>query len=220
MCSKTKIVLMLCGLAMIPDARQSSAKEAISPSLPALVEVAPDGRDLIPAFRNAEYVDDVLAAVDMVKGQLSKAREVQSALDRLHREIIRCEPTISMDAANSQHIEKIGLRLRSFANVLADINAEMKKSIESMRQKVRSEKPSTLAFKTKGDITQFEGAAVEFGKLFVEAQEMAKTLDTLAVDLPTTLASCQKVKNAPSRRPHRWSRHELPPPRSNCRDRN
>jgi hypothetical protein len=86
----------------------------------------------------------------------------------------------SCDVSEAPQIEPISDKTRGFSTTLARVDGELTKSLATMRQKVETERPGSTRAR----------AVHELGRLRVQAQEIAKSIERLGVSIRTTAASC------------------------------
>ncbi len=148
-----------------------------------LVEQTPDGEQVIGLYKAARTVRDVEAVTENVKAQVIKAQSIASDVARLHAATFK-----SCDGAEAPQIEAIAIKARAFSATLVRVDDELIKSLAAMQRKAETERP--LSTRAKEEVNRLVLAAHEIGLLRVQAQEIAKSVESLAVSIRTTAASC------------------------------
>jgi hypothetical protein len=151
-------------------------------SLDQLIDQTPDGGHVVELYQTVRTVRDVEAANENVKAQVIKAQSVAADVARLHAATFK-----SCDVSEAPQIETIANKARGFSTTLVRVDRELTKSLATMRQKVEAERRSIGA---KEDVNRLVLAAHQFGRLRVQAQEIAKSVEGLGVSIRTTAASC------------------------------
>jgi hypothetical protein len=168
-------------------ARMEAPVEAVllDPAVPLaeLIDQTADGAQLIGLYRTARTIQDVEAANESAKAQVIKAQSVASNVARLHAASIKsCEDT------EASQVEAIGTKVRAFSATLAQVDGELVRSLAAMRQKVESQRPPSI--RAKEDVNRLVLATHEIGRLRVQAQEIAKSVEGLAASIRTAAAAC------------------------------
>jgi hypothetical protein len=143
----------------------------------------PDGGIVIELYKGVRTVRDVEAANEYVKAQVIKAQSIVADIARLHAATFK-----SCDGSEAPQIETIASKARSFSITLVRVDGELAKSLAATRQSVEMERPGST--RAKEDVNRFVLAAHELGRLRVQAQEIAKSVEGLAVSVRTRAASC------------------------------
>jgi hypothetical protein len=148
-----------------------------------LIDQTPDGGQVIGLYQASRTVRDVEVANENVKAQVNKAQSIAADVARLHAAAIK-----SCEGGEASQIEAIAIKARSFQATLVRVDGELTKSLAAMRQKVETEKPGST--RAKEDVNRLVLATHELGRLRVQAQEIAKSVEGLGVNMRTTAASC------------------------------
>jgi hypothetical protein len=80
--------------------------------------------------------------------------------------------------------------MSSFQNVLLAVQSELKNSVELMRRNASMETSGVAAFKLRHDVPRYEAAYNQFQGLQVNAREIEKGLNTLAMNIPRAAQGC------------------------------
>jgi Spy/CpxP family protein refolding chaperone len=147
-----------------------------------LIDQTPDGSLVVELYQTVRTVRDVEAANENVKAQVIKAQSIAANVARLHAASFK-----SCDVSAPQ-IETIANKARGFSTTLVRVDSELTKSLATMRQKIEREKPGST--RAREDVNRLVLAAHELGRLRVQAQEIAKSVEGLGVSIRTTAASC------------------------------
>lgn len=143
----------------------------------------PDGGIVIELYKGVRTVRDVEAVNEYVKAQVIKAQSIAADIARLHAATYK-----SCEGLEAPQIETITNKARGFSTTLARVDGELKKSLTATRQSVEMERPGST--RAKEDLNRFVLAAHELGRLRVQAQEIAKSIEGLAASIRTRAASC------------------------------
>jgi hypothetical protein len=148
-----------------------------------LLDEVPDGANVIELYKAARTVRDVEAANLQLKAQVAKAQAVASDVGRLHAAAVRlCEDT------ETSQVDTIAFKARDFSATLARVESELTKSLATMQQKHGVERPASI--RAKEDINRLSLATHELGRLRVQVQEIARTIEGFGVGLRKLAASC------------------------------
>jgi hypothetical protein len=148
-----------------------------------LIDKFPDGADVIGVYQAVRTVRDVEEANTQVKAQVSKAQSVASDVARLHAATIK-----SCEDAEGPQIDTIATKTRAFSATLAQVDGELTKSLAAMRQKVEFQ--TSTSIRAKEDLNRLVLATHELGRLRVQAQQIAKSIEGLAAIIRTAAAAC------------------------------
>jgi hypothetical protein len=148
-----------------------------------LIDQIPDGGIVIELYKGVRTIRDVEAANEYVKAQVVKAQSIAADIARLHAATFK-----SCDGSEAPQIEAIARKARNFSTTLVRVDGELTKSLSVSRQEVETERPSST--RAKEDLNRLVLAAHELGRLRVQAQEIAKSVEGLAVSIRTRAASC------------------------------
>jgi hypothetical protein len=159
-------------------------------SLDQLIDQTPDGGQVVELYQTVRTVRDVETANENVKAQVIKAQSIAADVARFHAVTFK-----SCDVSEAPQIKTIANKARGFSTVLARVDGELTKSLAATRQKVESERPGS--FRAREDVNRFVLAAHELGRLRVQAQEIAKSVEGLGVSIRTTAASCTPIPVPP-----------------------
>jgi hypothetical protein len=154
-----------------------------------LIDQTPDGGQVLDLYQTVRTVQDVEAANENVKAQVIKAQSIAASIARLHAATFK-----SCDVSEAPQIETIANKARGFSTTLVRVDGELTKSLATMRQKVETERRSIRA---REDVNRFVLAAHELGRLRVQAQEIAKSVEGLGVSIRTTAVSCMPTPVPP-----------------------
>jgi hypothetical protein len=186
------------------ELKKASINEApvTGPSVPLdqLIEQTPDGAQVVELYHAVHTVRDVETANETVKAQVIKAQSIAADLVRLHA--VDFKLCIGTDVPQ---IEGIANKARAFSAALVRVDGELTKSLAAMRQKVETEMPGST--RAKEDINRLVLATHELGRLRVQAQEIAKTVEGLVVGIHTITAPC-----TPTPVPPLFAERDAPPP--------
>jgi len=155
-----------------------------------LIDRIPDGGIVIELYKGVRTIRDVEAANEYVKAQVVKAQSIVADIARLHAATFK-----SCDGSEAPQIEAIARKAGSFSTTLVRVDGELTKSLTATRQEVETERPSST--RAKEDLSRFVLAAHELGRLRVQAQEIAKSVEGLAVSIRTRAASCKPTPVPP-----------------------
>jgi hypothetical protein len=159
--------------------------EAMRQSVPLeqLVDETPDGAQVIRLYQAARTVTDVEAANANVKAQVIKVQTIATDVGRLHAAAIRsCEET------EAPQINAIGQKVKALSAILVRVDSELTKSLATMRHKLEVERAAST--RAKEEVNRLVLATHELGRLRLQAQEIAKTIESFGVGLQKTAASC------------------------------
>jgi hypothetical protein len=194
-------LITIVGCAAAVGAAQKSTDDKTAPSMEAqkapnealltrpivplaeLIDQIPDGGQVIGLYQASRTVRDVEVANENVKAQVTKAQSIASDVARLHAAAIK-----SCEGAETSQIEAIAIKARSLSATLVRVDGELTKSLAAMRQKVETEKPGST--RAKEDVNRFVLATHELGRLRVQAQEIAKSVESLGGSISATSVSC------------------------------
>lgn len=168
------------------DALKTLNETPISPPavpLDQLTDQIPDGGIVIELYKGVRTVRDVEAVNEHVKAQVIKAQSIAADIARLHAATFK-----SCDGSEATQVETIANKVRSFSTTLVRIDGELTKSLTATRQNVEMERPGST--RAREDVNRFVLAAHELGRLRVQAQEIAKSVEGLAVSIRTRAVSC------------------------------
>jgi hypothetical protein len=152
-------------------------------SLDQLIDQTPDGSRVVELYQTVRTVRDVESANENIKAQVIKVQAIAADVARLHAATFK-----SCDVSEAAQIETIANKARGFSTTLVRVDGELTKSVATMRKKVEAERPGSI--RSKEDVNRFVLAAHELGRLRVQAQEIAKSVEGLDVSARTTAASC------------------------------
>jgi len=201
-------LLVIVGCAAPVGAAQRNVDDRMAPSMQAqkapdealltrpmvplaeLIDQTPDGGQVIGLYQASRTVRDVEVANGNVKAQVAKAQSIASDVARLHAAAIK-----SCEGAEVSQIEAIAIKARSFSTTLVRVDGELTKSLAAMRQKVETEKPGST--RAKEDVNRLVLATHELGRLRVQAQEIAKSVESLGGSLRATSVSCVQTPVPP-----------------------
>jgi hypothetical protein len=187
-------IATMAALGMALSASQTTASE-IAPHLSDLAIAMPDGRDISSWYKKARTVSDVKFANAQLAGEVAKAGSVESGLGKLQAELTKsCKAASRSDVSQ---IQTIVIKMRSLQNALLDVQSELKKSVEIMRQNASSEKPGVAGFKLRHELSVYEAAFGQFAALQVNAQEIDKAVNALAATIQKTADGCGAVNIPP-----------------------
>jgi hypothetical protein len=194
-------LLIIVGCAAPVGAAQRNVDDRMAPSMQAqkapneasvtrpmvplaeLIDQIPDGGQVIGLYQASRTVRDVEVANENVKAQVAKAQSIASDVARLHAAALK-----SCEGAEASQIEAIAIKARSFSATLVRVDGELTRSLAAMRQKVETEKSGST--RAKEDVNRLVLATHELGRLRVQAQEIAKGVGGLGVNMRTTAVSC------------------------------
>jgi hypothetical protein len=148
-----------------------------------LIDQTPDGGQVIELYQTVRTVRDVEAVNENVKAQVIKAQSIAADVARLHAATFK-----SCDVSQAPEIETIAGKARRFSTTLVRVDGELTKSLATMRQKIETEKPGSI--RAREDVNRLVLAAHELGRLRVQAQEIAKSVEGLGISIRTKAASC------------------------------
>jgi hypothetical protein len=148
-----------------------------------ITDQIPDGGIVIELYKAVRTIRDVEAANEYVKAQVVKALSIVADIARMHAATFK-----SCDGSEAPQIETIARKARNFSTTLVRVDSELTKSLAATRQEVETERPSST--RAKEDLNRLVLAAHELGRLRVQAQEIAKSVEGLAVSIRTRAASC------------------------------
>lgn len=173
---------------------QKPVKEALidRPIVPIeqLIDQTPDGSEIIELYRSARTVRDVEAANENIRTQVIKAQSVTAEIARLHAAAFK-----SCDRSEAPQIETIANKARDFSAALAQVDAELTKSLAATRQKVEGERPGSI--RAREEVNRLVLAQHRLGSLRMQAQEMAKAIDSLGASIHVAEGSCTPTSVAP-----------------------
>jgi hypothetical protein len=174
------------------DALKALNETPITGSVPLdqLIDQIPDGGIVIELYKGVRTIRDVEAANEYVKAQVVKAQSIVADIARLHAATFK-----SCDGSEAPQIETIARKARNFSTTLVRVDGELTKSLAATRQEVETERPSST--RAKEDLNRLVLAAHELGRLRVQAQEIAKSVEGLAVSIRTRVASCTPTSVPP-----------------------
>jgi hypothetical protein len=159
-------------------------------TLDQLIDQTPDGDQVIGLYQAVRTVQDVEAANESVKAQVIKAQSIAADVARLHAATFK-----SCEGSEAPQVEAIATKARAFSAALVRVDGELTKSLAAMRQKVETEMPGST--RAKEDVNRLVLATNEFGRLRVQAQEIAKSIEGVGVSIRTTTASCMPTPVPP-----------------------
>jgi hypothetical protein len=165
--------------------RMETPVPAVSPAVPVaeLIDQLADSGQLINLYRAARTVRDVEAANESVKSEVMKAQSIASGVARWHAtSITSCE-----DSEASQ-VDAIAIKARTLSATIVQMDAELTKALVLLRQRVETEKRQST--RTKEDVYRLTLATHEIGRLRVQAQEIAKTVEDLAASIRPATSAC------------------------------
>jgi hypothetical protein len=132
----------------------------------------------------------VEAANTKVKDQVLRAQSVASDLVRLHAaKMTACED------ADASHLDAAAAKATAFSATLIRIEHEITKSLSAMRQKLAAERSAST--RAKDDVNRYTVAVHELGRLSVQTQELAKSMQGIAGNIRTAAASCNPTPIPP-----------------------
>jgi hypothetical protein len=169
----------------MPGTDKAATEAALNPVVPLaqLLDEFPDGAHVIRTYQAVRTVSDVETANAQVKAQISKAYSVASDIARLHAAAIR-----SCQGTEPSQIDAIALKAKALSATLARVDDELTKSLVAMRQKVEVERPTSI--RAREDVNRLSLATHEIGRLRLQAQEVAKTIESFGMSLQKLTASC------------------------------
>jgi hypothetical protein len=94
----------------------------------------------------------------------------------------------SCDVSEAAQIETIANKARGFSTTLVRVDGELTKSLAILRKKVEAERPGSI--RAKEDVNRLVLAAHELGHLRVQAQEIAKNVGGLRINIRAAAGSC------------------------------
>jgi hypothetical protein len=167
------------------DALKALNETPITGSVPLdqLIDQIPDGGIVIELYKGVRTIRDVEAVNEYVKAHVVKAQSIVADVARLHAATFK-----SCDGSEAPQIEPIAMKARTFSTTLVRVDSELTKSLATARQAVETERSSST--RAKEDLNRLALAAHELGRLRVQAQEIAKSVESLAVSIRTRTASC------------------------------
>ena len=148
-----------------------------------LIDQTPDGSIVIELYKGVRNVRDIESVNGYVKAQVIKAQSIAADIARLHAATFK-----SCEGQEAPQIEAIANKARGFSTTLARVDGELTKTLTAMRHEVEVERPGST--RAKEDLNRFVLAAHELGRLRVQAQEIAKSVQGLAASIHTRAASC------------------------------
>jgi hypothetical protein len=155
-----------------------------------LIDQIPDGGIVIELYKGVRTIRDVEAVNEYVKAQVIKAQSIVADIARLHAATFK-----SCDGSEAPQIEAIARKAQNFSTTLVRVDGELTKSLAATRQEVETERPSST--RAKEDLNRLVLAAHELGRLRVQAQEIAKSIEGLGIGLRTTAAWCTPTSVPP-----------------------
>jgi hypothetical protein len=155
-----------------------------------LIDQIPDGGIVIELYKGVRTIRDVEAVNEYVKAQVVKAQSIVANIARLHAATFK-----SCDGSQAPQIEAIARKARNFATTLVRVDGELTKSLAATRQEVETGRPSST--RAKEDLNRFVLSAHELGRLRVQAQEIAKSVEGLGVSIRSAEASCRQTSILP-----------------------
>ena len=178
---------------LMPGTAKTAGEAALLRPLVALeqlVDETPDGAHVIGVYQAARTVADVEAANAKVRTQVTKAQTIASDVARLHAAAIK-----SCEYVEASQIDAIALKARAFSTTLVRVDGELTKSLSAMRQKVEAQRPASM--RAKEDVNRLVLATHEVGRLRVQAQEIAKSVEALGSSMRTKATSCTSTPLPP-----------------------
>jgi hypothetical protein len=157
---------------------------------PRLADKTPDGAQLIDLYKAARTVADIEAANGKVKDQVLQAQSVASDLARLHM----AKMTVCEDV-DASRLDATAAKAKAFSIILARIDRELIRSLGAMRRKLAAERSAST--RAKDDVNRFTVAAHEIGRLNLQAQELAKAIQSVARNIRTAAESCMPTPIPP-----------------------
>jgi hypothetical protein len=157
---------------------------------PRLADKTPDGAQLIDLYKAARTVADIEAANGKVKDQVLQAQSVASDLARLHM----AKMTVCEDV-DASRLDATAAKAKAFSIILARIDRELIRSLGAMRRKLAAERSAST--RAKDDVNRFTVAAHEIGRLNLQAQELAKAIQSVARNIRTAAQSCMPTPIPP-----------------------
>src|SRR5262245_47554737 len=148
-----------------------------------LIDEFPDGAHVIGVYQAVRIVSDVEEANAQLKVQVTKSQTVASDVARIHAAATR-----SCESIEASQIEEIALKAKSFAAIVVRVDGELTRSLAAMRQKAEVERAASI--RAKEAVNRFSLATHEVGRLRLQAQEIARTIENLGVSLRKLRASC------------------------------
>jgi hypothetical protein len=155
-----------------------------------LIDQIPDGGIVIELYKGVRMVRDVEAANEYVKVQVIKAQSIAADVARLHAASFK-----SCDGSEAPQIEMIANKARGLSTTLVRVDSELTKSLTATRQNAEMERPSST--RAKEDVNRLVLAAHELGRLRVQAQEIAKSVEGLSVSIRAAAGSCTPTSVPP-----------------------
>jgi hypothetical protein len=155
-----------------------------------LIDQIPDGGIVIELYKGVRTIRDVEAANEYVKAQVIKTQSIAAGIARLHAASFK-----SCDSSEAPQIERISIKTRSFSITLVRVDGELAKSLAATRQSVEMERSGST--RAKEDVNRFVLAAHELGRLRVQAQEIARSIEGLGVSIRSAEASCRQTSILP-----------------------
>lgn len=148
-----------------------------------LIDQTPDGGNVVELYQAARTVRDVEVANENVKAQVIQAQSIAADVARLYAATFK-----SCESPEVSQIETIASKTRRFSTTLVGVDGELTKSLAAMRQNVETER--AWSAKAREDVNRLMLAAHELGRLRVQAQEIANSVERLGKSIGTTAASC------------------------------
>jgi hypothetical protein len=148
-----------------------------------LVDQVPDGGHIVELYQAARTVQDVEAANATVKAQVNKAQSIAADVARVHAADFK-----SCADGDVARVQAIGAKTRGLSVTLVQIDSERTNSLAAMQQKATTGVPAST--RAKEDVNRFMLATHELGRFRVQAQEIAKTVESLGVVIRATAAPC------------------------------
>lgn len=155
------------------------------PSVPLdqLVDQIPDAGVVIELYKAVRTVQDVEAANEYVKAQVSRAQSIAADIARLHAAAFK-----SCEGWEAPKIDAVATKARSLATVLVRVDTEFARTLAVTRQEVEAERPRSI--RAKEEVNRLILAAHELGRLRVQAQEITKSVEGLGVSLRSAVVAC------------------------------
>jgi hypothetical protein len=156
------------------------AQRLPQPPLSELAVEMPDGGDIVDLYKAAETVTSIQDANRAVEAEIDKASSIVSGISALHSALIAsCENQVDLASINV-----IGAKTKSLGTTVARVEREVMRSLTIMRKAVAG--GSMASQRTKDAVEQYVIAAHTLGQLRVQAQEIDKTTNGLAVSIRRT----------------------------------
>ena len=172
-----------------PRVHAIGTKEAVAP-ISQLAEQMPDGAELIDIYKAARTVADIEAANAKAKGEVGEAQSIASNFARLHA--ARISACKEVDASR---LDATSAKAQAFSATLARIDGELSGSLATMRRTVANGR--RVSTRTMDEADRYTVAVHDFGRLKLQAQELAKAIHGVARNIRSMEASCRPTPIPP-----------------------